>query len=162
MQRLLRVRLHIIDNARIKNVGKYQSCMVSKFPIICKQVDELRTSIVGAKDLVVTILPSPLLTSFEALGAVMDWPMVAAVLPGTPLATDCPDVALHSLTAIGEVSCVGITMADATAVLQTELTKCLADDLRGSETTEASPRRQLALTFRRSSSRVQFDLTMNE
>ena len=126
------------------------------------EVDELRTSIVGAKDLVVTILPSPLLTSFEALGAVMDWPMVAAVLPGTPLAaTDCPDVALHSLTAIGEVSCVGIAMADATAVLQTELNKCLADDLRGSET-ETSPRRQLALTFRRSSSRVQFDLTMNE
>ena len=36
---LLSVRLHIIDNARIKNVGKYQSCMVSKLPIICKQTD---------------------------------------------------------------------------------------------------------------------------
>ena len=30
-----RVRLHIIGNVR--NVGKYQSCMVSKLPIICKQ-----------------------------------------------------------------------------------------------------------------------------
>ena len=28
--RHLRVRLHIIDNARIKNVDKYISCMVSK------------------------------------------------------------------------------------------------------------------------------------
>ena len=28
--RHLRVRLHIIDNTRIKNVGKYNSCMVSK------------------------------------------------------------------------------------------------------------------------------------
>eukprot|EP01048_Picozoa_sp_COSAG05_P038962 COSAG05_NODE_19068_length_298_cov_0.778894_1_plen_36_part_01 len=29
----IRVRLHIIRNAFIKNVGKYQSCMVSKLPI---------------------------------------------------------------------------------------------------------------------------------
>ena len=33
-RRLLRVRFHIIGNARIKNVGKYHSCMVSKLPII--------------------------------------------------------------------------------------------------------------------------------
>ena len=32
-----RVRLHIIRNVRIKNVGKYQSCMFSKLRIICKQ-----------------------------------------------------------------------------------------------------------------------------
>ena len=34
------VRLKIIRNARIENVGKYQSCMVSKLTIICKQVNE--------------------------------------------------------------------------------------------------------------------------
>ncbi len=37
----IRVRLHIIiGNVRIKNLGKYQSCMVSKLLItgICKQV----------------------------------------------------------------------------------------------------------------------------
>ena len=34
---LLRVRLHIIGNVRIKNVGKYQACMVSQLPIICTQ-----------------------------------------------------------------------------------------------------------------------------
>ena len=33
----LRVRLHIIRNERIENVGKSQSCMVSKLRIICKQ-----------------------------------------------------------------------------------------------------------------------------
>ena len=31
------MRFHIIGNARIKNVGKYQSCMVSKLPVIWKQ-----------------------------------------------------------------------------------------------------------------------------
>ena len=34
---VLRVRFHIIGNACIKNVGKFQSCMASKLPIICKQ-----------------------------------------------------------------------------------------------------------------------------
>ena len=34
---LLRVRFRIIGNARIDNVGKSQSCMVSKVPIIWKQ-----------------------------------------------------------------------------------------------------------------------------
>ena len=33
----LRVRFHIIRNARIENVGKSQSCMVSKLRIIWKQ-----------------------------------------------------------------------------------------------------------------------------
>ena len=33
----LRVHFHIIRNARIENVGKYQSCMVSKLRIIWKQ-----------------------------------------------------------------------------------------------------------------------------
>ena len=33
-RRLPRVRFHIIGNARIKTVGKYHSCMVSKLPII--------------------------------------------------------------------------------------------------------------------------------
>ena len=37
VRQLLRVRLKIIRNARIENVGKYQSCMVSKLRIICKQ-----------------------------------------------------------------------------------------------------------------------------
>ena len=34
----LRVRLHIIRNERIENVGKSQSCMISKLRIICKQI----------------------------------------------------------------------------------------------------------------------------
>ena len=34
---LLRVRFHNIRNVRIENVGKYQSCMVSKLRIIWKQ-----------------------------------------------------------------------------------------------------------------------------
>ena len=34
---LVRVRFQIIGNERIKNVGKSQSCMVSKLPIIWKQ-----------------------------------------------------------------------------------------------------------------------------
>ena len=34
---LLRVRFQIIGNARIENVGKSQSCMVSQLPIIWKQ-----------------------------------------------------------------------------------------------------------------------------
>ena len=34
---VLRVRFHIIRNERIENVGKYQSCMVSKVRIIWKQ-----------------------------------------------------------------------------------------------------------------------------
>ena len=33
----LRVRFHIIRNACIENVGKYQSCMVSNLRIIWKQ-----------------------------------------------------------------------------------------------------------------------------
>ena len=33
----IRVRFHIIRTARIENVGKYQSCMVSKLRIIWKQ-----------------------------------------------------------------------------------------------------------------------------
>ena len=36
-QQQVRVRFHIIGNTRIKNVGKYQSCMFSKLPIIWKQ-----------------------------------------------------------------------------------------------------------------------------
>ena len=39
----LRVRFQIIGNARIENVGKSQSCMVSKLPIIWKQT-VLRTT----------------------------------------------------------------------------------------------------------------------
>ena len=35
--RIIRVRFHIIGNARIENVGKYQSRTVSKLPIIWKQ-----------------------------------------------------------------------------------------------------------------------------
>ena len=35
---VVRVRLHIIRNERIENVGKSQSCMVSKLRIICKQI----------------------------------------------------------------------------------------------------------------------------
>ena len=35
--KLLRVRFHIIRNACIEYVGKYQSCMVSKLRIIWKQ-----------------------------------------------------------------------------------------------------------------------------
>ena len=38
----IRVRLHIIVNVRIKNVGKYQSCMVSKLRIIWKQTVRLK------------------------------------------------------------------------------------------------------------------------
>ena len=34
---VVRVRFHIIRYARIENVGKYQSCMVSKLRIIWKQ-----------------------------------------------------------------------------------------------------------------------------
>ena len=37
----VRVRLHIIRNVRIENSGKYQSCMVSKLRIICKQTEAL-------------------------------------------------------------------------------------------------------------------------
>ena len=37
-QLLKRVRFHIIRNARIDNVGKYQSCMVSKVRILWKQI----------------------------------------------------------------------------------------------------------------------------
>ena len=37
MAAALRVRFHIIRNARIENVGKSQSCMVSKLRIIWKQ-----------------------------------------------------------------------------------------------------------------------------
>ena len=33
----VRVRVHIIRNARLENVGKSQPCMVSKVRIICKQ-----------------------------------------------------------------------------------------------------------------------------
>ena len=36
----LRVRFHIIRNARIENVGKSQSCMVSKLRFIWKQTVE--------------------------------------------------------------------------------------------------------------------------
>ena len=40
----LRVRFHIIRNVRIENVGKYQSCMVSKLRVIWKQtVEEVET-----------------------------------------------------------------------------------------------------------------------
>ena len=38
------MRFHIIGNASIKNVGKYQSCMVSKLPIIWKRT---RTTAAG-------------------------------------------------------------------------------------------------------------------
>ena len=37
------MRFHIIRNARIENVGKSQSCMVSKAPIACKQTVPSRT-----------------------------------------------------------------------------------------------------------------------
>ena len=35
------MRLHIIRTERIETVGKYQSCMVSKVRIICKQTVQL-------------------------------------------------------------------------------------------------------------------------
>ena len=35
----LRVRFHIIRNARIENVGTYQSCMVSKSRIVYMETD---------------------------------------------------------------------------------------------------------------------------
>ena len=40
----VRVRFHIIGNARIKNVYKYQSCMVTKLPIICEQTVDSPTA----------------------------------------------------------------------------------------------------------------------
>ena len=39
---VVRVRFQIIGNARIENVGKSQSCMVSKLPIIWKQTVQLQ------------------------------------------------------------------------------------------------------------------------
>ena len=39
---MIRVRFHIIRNARIENVGQSQSCMVSKLRIIWKQIVEER------------------------------------------------------------------------------------------------------------------------
>ena len=39
---IVRVRFHIIGHARIKNVGKYQACMVSKLPIVWKQTVPVR------------------------------------------------------------------------------------------------------------------------
>ena len=44
LNHILRVRLHIIGNARIKNVYKYQSCMVTKLPIICEQTVDSPTA----------------------------------------------------------------------------------------------------------------------
>ena len=41
----IRVRFQLIGNACIKNVGKYQSCMVSQLPIIWKQTVVLTASI---------------------------------------------------------------------------------------------------------------------
>ena len=41
----IRVRFHIIRNARIDNVGKYQSCMVSKVWIIWKQTVAVGSSL---------------------------------------------------------------------------------------------------------------------
>ena len=38
----LRVRFHIIRNGRIDNVGKSQSCMVSKLRIIWKQTVKMQ------------------------------------------------------------------------------------------------------------------------
>ena len=43
-QRILRVRFHIIGNARIEDVGKSQSCMVSKLRIIWKQTVDSDTA----------------------------------------------------------------------------------------------------------------------
>ena len=42
------VRFHIIRNARIENVGKYQSCMVSKLRITWKQTREAEEETVPA------------------------------------------------------------------------------------------------------------------
>ena len=39
------VRFQIIRNACIENVGKYQSCMVSKLPIIWKQTVRVYNSL---------------------------------------------------------------------------------------------------------------------
>ena len=43
----VRVRVHIIGNAHIENVGKYQSCMVSKVRIIWKQTVDESGELVG-------------------------------------------------------------------------------------------------------------------
>ena len=56
VQSQVRVRFHIIGNARIKNVGKSQSCLVSKLPIIWKRT---RTIVIGITIVASTI---PMLT----------------------------------------------------------------------------------------------------
>ena len=38
----IRVRFHIIRNARIEHVGKSQPCMVSKVRIVCQQTVQTR------------------------------------------------------------------------------------------------------------------------
>ena len=43
------MRLHIIGNVLIKSVGKYESCMVSKLPIIFKRTRMCAHSAGGAK-----------------------------------------------------------------------------------------------------------------
>ena len=49
------VRFHIIRNARIENVGKSQSCMVSKLRIIWKQIrrhkNESRRAVIDAAEI---------------------------------------------------------------------------------------------------------------
>ena len=49
VQDFLRVRLKIIRNARIENAGKYQSCMVSKLWIICKQTETETEKSIGRR-----------------------------------------------------------------------------------------------------------------
>ena len=46
----LRVRFHIIRNARIENVGKSQSCMVSKSRMLWKQTVRLAATANSADD----------------------------------------------------------------------------------------------------------------
>ena len=54
--RILRVRLKITRNARIKTIGKYELCMVSKLPIVFKRTRTTSsTAIAQPKVMVITM-----------------------------------------------------------------------------------------------------------
>jgi hypothetical protein len=107
----------------------------------------------GAADVRAAVKPSPLYSTFEAIGVEFDWPIVTAVSTDSVLsAGKGPDVALHALIAIGETSVMERTLIDAVAILSREMEKCL----------EQSPPQNLPLTFKPAARRLQFELTMNQ
>jgi hypothetical protein len=95
--------------------------------------------------------PSSSLSTFQALGLTLNWPIVEELSDESPMKTTKPLQHGAILSSINGTACEGMTQDQVTQLYQTEVLTCL----------NASPQRQVSILFKPAADRLRFELTMN-